>query len=257
MTVFMLPAYIVRTSDNTGVAQSGGVILEPAEMRPRTGALAIPPYRVQLQDDALNVFQAEIVDCPEDESAVAKALAMLVDAPIYATGVEVWQQDRCVFKLRSVSRCAAVDRALQEERPSGQPRCRVLVCDDHRDLLDIMRRICLGLDYAVRTVDRGWLFMAAYVQSPPDCIVLDLNLPDIGGISLLRWLLDVGCTARIIVTSGTSDESQLARVAALAQRGLSIEILRKPFELSELVQMLHASERVGTVGRNQQDKAGR
>lgn len=218
---------------------------------------AIPPYRVHLQDDALNIFQAEIVDCPEDESAVAKALSLLIDAPIYATGVEVWQQDRCIFKLRSVGRRAAVDRALQEERTSDQPRCRVLVCDDHRDVLDIMRRLCLGLDYAVRTVDRGWLFMAAYVQSPPDCIVLDLNLPDIGGISLLRWLLDVGCKARIIVTSGTTDESLLARVAALGQRGLAIEILRKPFELSDLVRMLQSSERIGAAGRNQHGKAGR
>jgi CheY-like chemotaxis protein len=202
---------------------------------------AIPSYRVQLQDDALDTFQAEIVDAPEDESVVAKAVALLIAAPLYVTGLEVWQQDRCVFRLRSLARREAMEPAAEPER-----RPRVLVCDDNRDVLDIMRRICIGLGYSVRSVDRGWSFMAACVQAMPDCIVLDLNLPDINGMSLLRWLLDIRCGARIIVTSGTTDQAQFAKVSSLAQRDLSIAILRKPFELSDLVHLLREG---GTVRR--------
>lgn len=204
-----------------------------------SGSRVISPYRVELQDDALDIYQAEIVDAPEDESAVAKAIGLLLAAPTYVTSLEVWQQDRCVFRLRSVARGEGKESAAGEEQPCRS--CRVLVCDDNKDLLDIMRRFCIALGYSVRTVDRGWPFMAACVAAMPDCIVLDLNLPDINGMSLLRWLLDIRCGARIIVTTGTTDEAQLAKVASLAQRGLSIAILRKPFELAELVNLLKES----------------
>jgi CheY-like chemotaxis protein len=222
-----------------------------------SGAQAIPPYRVHLQDDALNLFQAEILDCPEDESAVAKALALLIAAPIYVTGFEVWQQDRCVFKLRSMVRRDAPDSAPAQEPSAGSQRRSVLVCDDNKDVLDIMRRICIGLDYSVRTVNTGWYFMAACVQAMPDCIVLDLNLPDIGGLSLLQWLGDVGCSSRIIVTSGTTDEAQFAKVSRLAQRGLSIAILRKPFQMSNLVYLLREGETLDRPGRAEQGRSGK
>jgi CheY-like chemotaxis protein len=146
-----------------------------------------------------------------------------------------------------------MDSAPEQQRPDDSLRHRVLVCDDNKDVLDIMRRICIGLDYSVRTVESGWLFMAACVQAMPDCIVLDLNLPDIGGFSLLQWLGDVGCDARIIVTSGTTDEARLAKVSSLAQRGLSIAILRKPFQLSDLVNLLRESE---TLAKSKQGEQG-
>ncbi|MEZ5831504.1 MAG: response regulator [Dongiaceae bacterium] len=212
-----------------------------------------------LRDDSLNVTRAEVLDCIDDERAVAKALALMLAAPTYIRGVEIWQQERYVFELSAAAGCRGKQGGTKPDRFSDSNSCaeRLLVADDNKDVLDITRRIGLGLGYSVQAVDRGRQFMASYVLERPDCIVLDLNLPDIAGLSLLQWLLDVGCEAKVIVTSGTVDDRVLVQLFEFARQGLAIATLHKPFQLSDLTKELYMSATADVSQRSGDRRIGK
>lgn len=118
---------------------------------------------------------------------------------------------------------------------------RLLSVDDDPGILSLIRRVAAGLGFEVDIVTHGSFFMAAYVRKKPDVITLDLLMPDMDGIELIRWLGDVGCTARVILMSGA--ESHYAKMAQqLGKDGskLSMTCLSKPFAVADLRNALTA-----------------
>lgn len=87
---------------------------------------------------------------------------------------------------------------------------------------------------------RGWAVCSAATLAEatafldhglvPDCMVLDLQLPDGDGEEILRKVRGGGLKTRVAVCTGTHDESKLKGVRALAPEGLIV----KPIALDEL-----------------------
>jgi len=118
---------------------------------------------------------------------------------------------------------------------------RLLSVDDDPDILSLIRRVACGLGFEVDTVSHGSFFMAAYVRRKPDVITLDLYMPDVDGIELIRWLGDVGCTARVILMSGAAAHySKMAQRLAQDGSKLDVSCLSKPFGLAALRSALTA-----------------
>src|SRR5262245_36461418 len=85
---------------------------------------------------------------------------------------------------------------------------------------------------------RGWEVRAAatvregldLLEPEPDCLVLDLMLPDGDGETVLRADRRRHLRTRIVIASATGDEDRLDAVRALGPDA----ILRKPIRLDEL-----------------------
>jgi DNA-binding response OmpR family regulator len=116
---------------------------------------------------------------------------------------------------------------------------RLLSVDDDKDILDIIQGVAAELGFEVDAVNHSNMFMKAYARIKPDVITLDMIMPDMDGIELIRWLGDVGCQARVILVSGASlAYSKMATRLAEDGAHLDIHTLRKPFRLAELRAML-------------------
>lgn len=112
---------------------------------------------------------------------------------------------------------------------------RLLAIDDDEEILDIIRQAAVGLGFDVEVAVHAGMFMKTYVQRQPDIITMDIIMPQMDGIELIRWLGDVGCTSRVILISGAS--LAYAKMATrLGEDGarLNMTSLRKPFRLAEL-----------------------
>lgn len=113
-------------------------------------------------------------------------------------------------------------------------RRRLLSVDDDVAVLAIINTIAAELGFEVESLSNSSRFMTAYVRIKPDVISLDLMMPDMDGIEVVRWLGDVGCTAKVIIISGHSMFIQIAQKLAAARDGLDTTVLQKPFSVSEL-----------------------
>jgi DNA-binding response OmpR family regulator len=91
--------------------------------------------------------------------------------------------------------------------------------------------------YMVRTASTGPAGLEAARQSPPQAILLDLMLPGMAGMDVLRALKADPRTADVPVliftASATGDEEMEARNLG------AVEYLRKPISASDLAAAIH------------------
>ncbi len=116
---------------------------------------------------------------------------------------------------------------------------RLLLIDDEPGMTDFLQAVAEELSFEVRTANRPTDFMESFRNYPPDAIILDLAMPGIDGIELLRWLAEEHCKAQIVIISGFD-----RRVLDAARRmgeasGLKIvDTLSKPIRLAAMREAL-------------------
>lgn len=119
---------------------------------------------------------------------------------------------------------------------------RLLSVDDDAQILAIIRTVAIELGFEIEALLDSSRFMTAYVRMKPDIITLDIVMPDIDGIELIRWLSDVGCGASVILLSGGSPlYVRAGQRLAEAKGSLRMSILSKPFSLADLRSALTAA----------------
>jgi DNA-binding NarL/FixJ family response regulator len=92
--------------------------------------------------------------------------------------------------------------------------------DDHAVVRDGLRRLLVTLPNAeIFDAATGREALSFVQRQPPDLILLDLHLPGIGGIELLRRLLLISPAARIIVFSMHAEPMYVARALQAGARG--------------------------------------
>ncbi len=110
---------------------------------------------------------------------------------------------------------------------------RVLVVDDNTVILDILKQF-LGRGYTVEVVGNASLALASVVQKTPDAILLDVRMPGVDGLSLLKSLREMGVQTPIFVMTGY-DSTQVAMEAL--EKGAT-GYLPKPFDLIHLDRLI-------------------
>lgn len=79
---------------------------------------------------------------------------------------------------------------------------RILVVDDDRVMLSIMRDMLEAAGYYVATLDRGRGTLACIKAQQPDLLILDVWLPDLGGGEVAGIVRATGDPIPILFTSG-------------------------------------------------------
>jgi two-component system, OmpR family, KDP operon response regulator KdpE len=115
---------------------------------------------------------------------------------------------------------------------------RVLVVDDEPQILRALRINLHARGYDVDTAPHGQAALATAGRRPPDLVVLDLGLPDMEGVEVIRGLRGWS-RAPIIVLSGRAGSTD--KVEAL-DAGAD-DYVTKPFNIDELFARLRAVSR--------------
>jgi DNA-binding response OmpR family regulator len=120
---------------------------------------------------------------------------------------------------------------------------RVLAVDDDQDILDFIRRAAEAKGHQVELANSGASFMTAYSRMNPDVVIVDVVMPDVDGIELIRWLADIQSKARIIVISAdvTSRYAKMAALLAEAVGFGTVTVLARPFRASDLCKAIGAA----------------
>jgi two-component system KDP operon response regulator KdpE len=115
---------------------------------------------------------------------------------------------------------------------------RVLVVDDEPQILRTLRINLQARDYEVVTAGSGRGALQAASETHPDLVVLDLGLPDLDGVEVVRSLR-TWTSVPILILSGRLDSQ--AKVEAL-DAGAD-DYVTKPFNVDELFARVRAVTR--------------
>ena len=120
---------------------------------------------------------------------------------------------------------------------NGQRRAGVLVVDDEETIAEVVARYLQRAGYDTSVAHDGEQALAAAERERPELVVLDLMLPQIGGLEVMRRLRTAGAAApAVILLTARGEEAD--RISGL--RLGADDYVVKPFSPGELVARVDA-----------------
>ena len=120
---------------------------------------------------------------------------------------------------------------LENESQTG----RVLVVEDDQEIADVLRRTLRQEGHDVRSAGDGEQALAAAAEFVPDLVILDLGLPKLDGVEVLRRLRSDGDVPVLILTARSDLDDRVEGLDTGAD-----DYLVKPFERQELLARMRA-----------------
>jgi len=115
---------------------------------------------------------------------------------------------------------------------------RIMVIDDEEDLLDFVKLVLEGAGYEVIPALTGHEALQLLYRQKPDLILLDIMIPDLDGMELLKILKIEDSTASIPVAMLTAKVEPKDKMAALQEE--AVDYICKPFSPQELLERVRA-----------------
>jgi two-component system response regulator ResD len=129
--------------------------------------------------------------------------------------------------------------------PESEPRASVLVVDDEPTIGEVLARYLERAGYRTRVASDGPQALALSAAQPPDLVVLDIMLPGIDGLEVMRRLHEPAGAPRARVILLTARGREAERIVGL-RRGADDYVV-KPFSPGELVARVEAVLRRGAA----------
>ena len=151
----------------------------------------------------------------------------------------------CLTKPAALSEIAAAlggRLPLPREEPPrvAPPRRgagRVLVVDDEREIREVLQEFLAEKGYDVRPAPDAAAAIAAVTAEPPDVVLLDIQMPGLGGIDALAAIRAVAPDVKVIMVSGTSSVDLASRALAYG----AFDYVAKPIDLAYLQRSLETA----------------
>ena len=113
-----------------------------------------------------------------------------------------------------------------------------LIIDDEVQIRRLLRVVLEGENYQVDEVETGQQGLTEIASRRPDVILLDLGLPDMDGLAVLKRLREWSETPVIVLTVRDDEQEKVAALDAGAE-----DFVTKPFSTPELLARLRAAQR--------------
>ncbi|MEO8241753.1 MAG: sigma-54 dependent transcriptional regulator [bacterium] len=113
-----------------------------------------------------------------------------------------------------------------KQGPGRSKPTSILLIEDIPSLQLIYRTVLQGAGHEIRVASTAAEGMAAFAETPPQVVLLDLGLPDKDGLDLMRDMLTLRPQTRVIVITANGSINR----AVEAMRAGAHEFLVKPFD---------------------------
>lgn len=107
---------------------------------------------------------------------------------------------------------------------------KILIVDDEAGIVEEVKAYFEEEGYRVETADTGKDGLKYLKRMKPDILILDVKLPDISGLELLRISKETSPQTKVIVNTGYVEQ----RIIDESNRLGGDAFLQKPFDLARL-----------------------
>lgn len=112
----------------------------------------------------------------------------------------------------------------------ASPAPNIAVVDDDSSLLRAIERLLSTRPWVTRTFQSGQQFLASLTDELPDCLILDLHMPEMNGLELQQMLMSKGIRIPTIVVTSNRDSTMRERCMSAG----AVAYLPKPVHRAEL-----------------------
>lgn len=123
-----------------------------------------------------------------------------------------------------------------EREPGNLPR--ILLVDDEAAIRRFLHTILSAEEFCLHEAETGHAGLAAAAAFRPDVILLDLGLPDLDGIEIIRRVREWSTVPIIVLSVREREDDKVAALDAGAD-----DYLTKPFGVGELLARIRAAMR--------------
>ena len=123
------------------------------------------------------------------------------------------------------------------------PAVLVAVVDDEEPVRKALGRLLRASGLETESYSSGQAFLGSLDEKPPDCVILDLHMPGLGGLQVLEALKFRDPPLPIIIITGHDEPENRARAQSLG----AFAYMRKPIDdhqlLATIEQAMHSHAR--------------
>jgi FixJ family two-component response regulator len=127
----------------------------------------------------------------------------------------------------------------------AEPAPFVAIVDDEEPIRKALKRLMRAANLEAEGFASGAAFLASLATRRPDCLILDLHMPGMTGLTVLQRLQQSGVRVpTVVITAYDEPETRSQCLAAGAGA-----YLRKPFEDRLLLDAVASAAKAGRNGR--------
>ncbi|MCP4653170.1 MAG: response regulator [Candidatus Omnitrophica bacterium] len=113
---------------------------------------------------------------------------------------------------------------------------KVLVVDDEKEIVDFLEKFLRRLDITVMKAVSGGEAVELCKKDSPDCVFLDIQMPDKDGLTVLQEIIDLNAALKVIMITG----KEKLEFQEKAKKIGAIDYITKPLDLSDLNEKVKA-----------------
>lgn len=125
------------------------------------------------------------------------------------------------------------------------PHTKVLLVDDEVEFASALAERLQMRDYDVKTASNGLEAMALFHGSPPDIVILDLRIPGMDGLEILKNIKIFDPTIEVLILTGHGDVESVSE----GMKNGAFEYIMKPIDIGELTSKIDMAMKKRTGSR--------
>ncbi|HKL01847.1 MAG TPA: sigma-54 dependent transcriptional regulator [Desulfotignum sp.] len=123
---------------------------------------------------------------------------------------------------------------------------KILVIDDERSILETLGMFFEEKGLTVMAADTGTEGMALFHRERPQVVILDIRLPDISGLDILRSMVQTSLPVKVIMITAFQD----METTILAMKTGAFDYIHKPLDIDQVEQSVERAARIIEIDRN-------
>ncbi|MEM6781000.1 MAG: response regulator [Pseudomonadota bacterium] len=176
-------------------------------------------FEVGVDGDIIQILLQPKIDVKEHREEEAAQKQKEIEAILAENKrVRALNPDICMNAVASID-----DRRMKHTKP------HILIVEDDPFTQKLVRK-ALGTFYEVSTASTASQAIQSYVRHAPDVLFLDIGLPDVDGLQVLKRIQELDDNAYIVMLSGNAQKENVVKAVNEGARGF----VAKPFPKNKL-----------------------